>query len=526
MKAMLEILAESALRFGDRPALLAPDDRGDRVISYRELERQALLAAGGLGRLGLRRGDAIALWLPNIPEWVVLEFAAAALGLLVVGVNTRYRSGELDGILGTARPRCLVVQPDFLGIDFRGMIASSRGDRGAPLHVVELPRGYRDLLTGHDSRRAPEGTPDDLVNVFTTSGTTAAPKLAAHSQDSIVTHAYRVAQGFDFAPGTAMLCVLPFNGVFGFSSLMGALVGGATCILQTTFDAARALKMMARCGVTHLNGSDAMLEALLRVPEFDYTRLGLRAGGWADFNGGLPEGLRALEERTGRRMGGLGGTYGSSELFALLSRWPAEEPLEARARPGGRLLSDEIDVRAVDPATGRVLAGGEPGELQFRGYPVMTAYLRDPQATADATTEDGWFRSGDLGYSIDARSFVYLARIKDSLRLSGFLVDPREIEEFLAGHEAVERAQVVAISLPGQGDVPVAFVKLRAAAGPGEEALIAYCRRSIAAYKVPRHVFFVNAFPTTPSPNGDKIQKARLRHMAADYIAALDRPSR
>jgi len=154
----------------------------------------------------------------------------------------------------------------------------------------------------------------------------------------------------------------------------------------------------------------------------------------------------------------------------------------------------------------------------------MAGYLRQSQATADAMTEDGWFRSGDLGYSIDAGSFVYLARIKDSLRLSGFLVDPREIEEFLAEHEAVERAQVVGLPQLGRGDVPVAFVKLRSHAGPGEEALIAYCRSGIAAYKVPRHVFFVDVFPTTPSANGDKVQKARLRELAVEYVAALHRP--
>ena len=139
-------------------------------------------------------------------------------------------------------------------------------------------------------------------------------------------------------------------------------------------------------------------------------------------------------------------------------------------------------------------------------------------------TEDGWFRSGDLGYGIDAGSFVYLARTKDSLRLSGFLVDPREIEEFLAGHEAVERAQVVGLPFRGQGDVPVAFVKLRADAVIGEATLIAYCRQSIAAYKVPRHVVFVDAFPTAQSANGDKIQKARLREMAAEYVGALSGP--
>jgi acyl-CoA synthetase (AMP-forming)/AMP-acid ligase II len=304
---------------------------------------------------------------------------------------------------------------------------------------------------------------------------------------------------------------------------MGALAGGATCILQTTFDAEAVLEVMARYGVTHMNGSDGMLEDMLQVQGFDFRQLRcLRSGVWGNFNGRLRERLEALEGRVERRLGGMGGGYGSSELFALLSKWPRDMPLEQRARPGGRLVSDGIQVRAVDPESGCVLPHDQPGELQFRGYPVMVGYLHNPGATADAMADGGWFRSGDLGYTIDRWSFVHLRRIKDSLRLSGFLVDPREIEEFLERHSAVKLAQVVGLSERGQDDLPIAFVQVHPGAACTAEELIAHCRAGIASYKVPRHIFFVDAFPTTPSPNGEKIQKTKLMELAAERLAALD----
>jgi fatty-acyl-CoA synthase len=523
MNTLLDLLSDSAARFEDRTAILVQGEQGDLAISYRQLAREAVAAARGLARLGLHRGDVIALWLPNAPEWVMLEFAAAALGLIVMGVNTLYREEDLSGILTSARARCLVFQPDFRGMNFRAILSGVRNRLTTLDYTVELPEGYRRLLVGEASPLPFEGYPDDPMNVFATSGTTAVPKLAVHDQASVVEHAHRVAHGLEIAPGDTMLCALPFSGTFGFCSLMGALAGGATCILQTTFDAEAVLEVMARYGVTHMNGSDGMLEDMLQVQGFDFRQLRcLRSGVWGNFNGQLRECLEALEGRVGRRLGGMGGGYGSSELFALVSNWPRDTPPEQRARGGGRLVSDGIQVRAVDPERGRVLPHDQPGELQFRGYPVMVGYLHNPGATADAMADGGWFRSGDLGYTIDRRSFVHLRRMKDSLRLSGFLVDPRETEEFLERHSAVKLAQVVGLSKRGQDDLPIAFVKVHPGAACTAEELIAHCRAGIASYKVPRHIFFVDAFPTTPSPNGEKIQKTKLMELAAERLAALD----
>jgi acyl-CoA synthetase (AMP-forming)/AMP-acid ligase II len=522
---LFDLLRKSAGQFGNRPAVIMPDTQTPRVITYAQLLEESTRVAQGLRRLGLRRGDAMALWLPNVPEWLVLEFAAAAVGLLVIGLNTRYRVEEAAGAVTAARIRCLVIQPTFLSIDFLSMAESVRLRAPDLERVVELPAGYESLADRHTAVLAPEARPEDPVNVFTTSGTTAAPKLAVHDNASIVQHAYADAQGFEITPQDVMLCVLPLCGVFGFSSVMAALAAGASCVLQVRFEASQTAEVMARYGVTHLNGTDAMLHALLRIPGFDYHRLRrLRVGGFADFGGRLREALGALEERVGTPLRGLGGTYGSSELFALLSRWRTDHPISDRARGGGRLVSQQIQVRCVDPRTGRAVQHGDPGELQFRGYPVMAYYLNNPGATAEAMAGDGWLRSGDLGYTLDETTFVYLARMKDSLRLSGFLVDPREIEEFLEGHGAVEAAQVVGIPSEPGGEVPVAFVRQRPGTTCTPAELISYCRPRIAEYKVPKHVFFVETFPTTPSANGDKIQKAKLREMAVERLRSITPP--
>ncbi len=519
MNTLIALLRGLSARLGDRTALAMRGATGVTRLNYTALYEEVCRVAEGLRRLGLRRGDAIALWLPNMPEWITLEFAATALGCAVVAVNTRYRAEELTSILTVSRARCVALLPCFMGIDLRGILGQVQERLPHVDLLLELPEAYDHLRSGTAAdHSALDAGPRDVANVFPTSGTTAAPKLAAHAHARIIRHAQNVARGFEIGPGDVMLCSLPFCGVFGFTSVMSALAAGATCVIQTTFDPAEAVELMVEHRVTHFNGTDAMLQALLDVPGFDSARIRhLRSGGLAGFAGRLAETLRLLEHRVEAR---LGGTYGSSELFALMSRWPAGEPPEVRARGGGRLVSDEIEVRAVDLDDGRVLGHNTPGELQFRGYNLMVGYLGNPTATQEAVTPDGWFRTGDLGYTLDAKSFVYLARAKDSLRLSGFLVDPHEVEEVLARHPSVEGAQVVGVTEPGIGDVPVAFVKLRSEVTCRAQDLIDYCLYRIAKYKVPRYVFFLDEFPTMPSPNGAKIQKAKLRHMAAERLAS------
>jgi fatty-acyl-CoA synthase len=434
--------------------------------------------------------------------------AAAHLGVLVVPLNTRYRAVEVRNILRTTRARVLVIPSEFLGIDFRAILAEASAGLAERPVVVDRPASLADAppWTGEPA------DPADLLAAFSTSGTTggSSPKLAAHDQASVVHHALNVARAFDIRPGDVLLCALPLSGVFGFNAALGVLAGGATCVLQPIFEAAQAARLMAEHRVTHVFGSDPMLHGILeRADSLGST---WRRGGVANF-AGLAADVVARAEQIGLTVTGL---YGSSECFALMAAWSPAEPLTVRVQAGGVPVSPEIEVRAADPTSGEVLAPEQPGELQVRGYSVLREYLNNPEATAAAFTPDGWFRSGDLGWTRRDGGFVFSARLKDTLRLRGYLVDPAEIEEYLAQHPAVEAAQVVGVQRAGEGEVAVAFVRLRAGQATSEADLVDHCARGLAAYKVPRRIAFLDEFPTVDGPNGVKIQKTRLRELAAE----------
>jgi len=229
---------------------------------------------------------------------------------------------------------------------------------------------------------------------------------------------------------------------------------------------------------------------------------------------GVRAGQAAPAQARGLTMVGL---YGSSEMQAVLSRQPLYAPPEQREIGGGRLVNTTTQVRACNIETGQVLPHGEQGELQFKGPSCMMAYFGNPEATAAAFTSDGFFKSGDLGYTVAQGEYVFLSRMGDVLRLAGFLVNPMEIEAVLDAHPSVAVSQVVGIDGP-RGPVPVAFVQPRRGTRVDEAELIAHCRKQIANFKVPHHVLPIGEFPFTPSANGNKIQKAKLREMA---LAAL-----
>jgi fatty-acyl-CoA synthase len=459
------------------------------VVHAGSLASRVPRVAGGLAKLGLRRGDVLAIWMPNLPEWLLLYLATSSLGAAVAAVNTRYRATEVGQVLQTSRARAIAYQPGFSDIDFEGILRESGVE--PEIVIPELPDG--EPLRGG-------GEPGDLAILFPTSGTTASPKLAAHTGGSVNLHAENVARAFDIRPGDVVLGALPLAGTFGFSSVMGALAAGAAVALEPAFDADEAAAAVSELGVTHFNGSDAMLKAVLDSQRLHPERLRWRSGGFASFTG-LASELVSQGDELGVHLHGL---YGSSECFALMATWSSTDTPDLRKLAGGRPLPG-IEVRLVD------------GELQVRGYNVMNGYLHNPEATERAVTEDGWFRTGDAAHGQDD-GFVFLARMGDALRLRGYLVDPAEIEEHLGRHPAVELAQVVGVAVPGEGDVPVAFARLRPGASASEEELLEHCRRSIAGFKVPRRVAVVEDFPVTAGPNGVKIQKVRLREQAASLI--------
>jgi fatty-acyl-CoA synthase len=494
----------------DAPALID----GERQVSRAALRAAARAAADGLAALGLQPGDALAVWLPNGVAWVQVLFAAAELGVLVVPISTRYTAHEVRHLLAVSRARMLVTADRFLD---RELAAVARGLQSelptlervigvdaaggwiAPGAAAQAPRPAREVGRG------------EWLCCFSTSGTTGASKLAAHGQHSIARHAVQVARGLDIRPGDAMLCALPLFGVFGFMTLLAGLAGHAAVVSMAMFDAREAARLMERHRVTHAIGSDAMFDAILRQPG---ARLAaLRRIATADFVGlSLP--VTELADRLGVRCSG---TYGSSELYSLTAFRDWEATAVQRALAGGTPVDPAMQVRIVDPETGRQLPDGEAGELQVRGPNVLDGYLHDPVATSRAFSADGWFRTGDLG-TAQGRSFTYLARVGDSLRLRGYLVHPAEIEEVLKQHPCVSGAQVVGVSEVGVGERAVAFV-LRGDGEFDEASLFAWCRAQLAAHKVPQRIVVVEAFPIVDGPNGGKVQKRVLRERAVALLA-------
>lgn len=514
---LAELLTGVAAGGPDRPAVLVPDN--GRRLTYGELDRQARQVAAGLATLGVGHGDRIAVWLPNLPEALVLQFAAARLGAVVVGVNTRFRSAELGAILAASGASCLVMTQGFRDIDFAGILAETERRPRLVIGVgTDTPAGSRpwSSLFDHGSLDGEAGTAYDVCNLFPTSGSTGTPKLATHRQASVVAHARNDAVAFAMGPGDVSLCALPLCGVFGFNVVMSALAAGSTVLLPAAFDAAESAHAVAEHRVTHWHAADGMMRAVLDVAASEGLSLrSWREGAYAAFAGGGPDLVREIEETVGARVTGV---YGASEVFALLARWPREWDPGRRGVCGGIPVSPDLEVRAVHPESGQVLPHGESGELQFRGYTVTAGYHGNPEATAAAFTPDGWYRSGDLGSTRDDGGFLYLSRLKDSLRLRGFLTDPAEIENQLQEHPAVRLAQVVGVTGADGGDVAVAFVELEAGAFVAPAELVEHCRRALANYKVPAAVHVVDEWPTVSGPNGVKIQKMRLRDRAVDLL--------
>ncbi|TQM10096.1 AMP-binding protein [Pseudonocardia kunmingensis] len=512
------LLAELVERRGDRPALLDPAT--GRVTTFAALDELARRAATGLSALGVGRGDRVAVWLPNLPEWLAVQFAVARLGAVVVAVNTRFRAQELADILRVSGASVLVLTAGYRRIDFAGILAEARAKAGLATDLVPVAVGHGDAPDGalswnelidHPPRLTDDARPEDAAAVFATSGSTGVPKLAVHRQVAIVTHARNDVVAFDMAPGEVSLCALPLCGVFGFNAALSALASGATTLLPAAFDAAESAEAIARHGVTHFHAADNMLRDVLAVARDRGLDLSTwREGAFAAFSGGGAALVREVEDTAGARITGV---YGASELFALVARWPRDWDAEARS-PGGGFPVGDIEVRATDPGTGAVRPHGEPGELQFRGYNVAAGYLGNPEASAAAFLADGWYRSGDLGHTRDDGAFVYLSRMKDSLRLRGFLTDPGEIEQHLQRHPDVSLAQVVGVPAPDGGDAAVAFVQLRPHATAGPDDLVEHCRRDLAGYKVPSALHLVTDWPTVEGANGRKIQRFRLRDRA------------
>ncbi|MBA1146337.1 AMP-binding protein [Ectothiorhodospiraceae bacterium WFHF3C12] len=506
------------------PEGLALIDGGSRW-AYADLAAASRRVACGLVEAGVEAGDRVAIWLPNIPEWLVVYFACARVGAVAVALNTRFRSAEVEDIVGRSGCRVLVLWPGFKDIDFSGILAGvdadalksvervivCRQDADAPSPLPGRPVHHYGTLDAAPPLQSERGGPDSPCTIFTTSGTTSAPKFVLHKQSVIVHHAREVVRGHGYdRPDAVLLQILPFCGAFGHAQAMAALAGARPLVLQTVFNAAEAMELGRSHRVTHFNCSDEMIARMLDADDTPRPLPDIHFVGCARF-GGI-SGLGARAEERGVPLRGL---FGMSECQALYALQPDGDP-EERLLPGGLPVSPDGRVRAVDAGSGHTLPDGEIGALELTGPSLMMGYYGNEAATAEAITGDGYFRTGDLGYTTADGGFVFTGRAGDVLRLGGFLVAPAELEKYIQRHPAVRACAVVSGGGAHAGRA-VAFVTTEPGMHTDESQLAAFCAEGLARFKVPARFHLLDELPTVPSPNGAKVRRNLLREWAESW---------
>ena len=520
---------------GEAGAATCLIDAGQTVSWATLVDRSRRLAAG-LASLGVGAGDRVGLWLPNRTAWLATFFACTQLGAIAVSVNTRFRSAEVSDLLGRSGARVLVCWPGFKAIDFAGILAQCGEDALQRLETVvvyaegegpvpERVAGKRAVsfatLLAAEPLAASRATGESRCIIFTTSGTTKAPKMVLHKQAHLLSHGLNVARQYGLGPDKRFLLLPPFCGVYGFCSAMSALSSGTPLVVEAVWNPAQAADLIERHGITHFTASNEALAQILDArPGASRAFPSLELVVQANLN---PAHADVAERAAARGVKAIG-LYGSSEVQALFSHCDPAGAAAYAGRPGGTPASTIAQVRTRDNESGQLCTPGQAGELEiFAPESRFVEYYLNAQATAEAFTEDGYFRTGDLAVIEADGSFTYLARMGDTLRLGGFLVSPAEIEAVVQEDAAVESCQVVGARTPA-GVKPVAFVVERRGAKVDEAAVIRHVSERLAKYKVPVRVVAVAEFPITPSANGSKVQKTKLRDMAEALLAAAAPP--
>ena len=505
-------------------------------FTFDALEREARVIGRGLMALGVERGERVVLWATNVPEWIVLQFALAKIGAVLVTANTSLRAREVDYLLRQSEAATVVTIRGFRDLDYVGALAEIGAipDRSGARR--EPPPALRRVVYIGDDRpsgctpyaslremaaRVPEEELDargrsieidDVINMQYTSGTTGFPKGVMLTSRNIVNNGY--AQGFalGYSPVDRLCLCVPLFHCFGcVIGVLGTYTHGGCLAVVESFDPKRVLEMIHNERCTSLYGVPTMFIAELECPDFaKYDLTSLRTGVMA---GALcPEALmrRVMTEM---HMPEVAIAYGMTESSPCITMTPRDSSVAQRSQTVGIVLPD-LEVKIVDPATGVERATGQRGELCCRGYNVMKGYYNNPEATRAAIDADNWLHTGDEA-SMDADGYVRITgRIKDLIIRGGENIAPKEIEDCLREHPAVADAYVYAVPDSFFGEAVAAAVRLKAdAAGKkpdpayGDE-LTAWCATALAKFKVPRYVRFVEEFPMTAS---GKIQKFKLR---------------
>jgi len=511
-----ENLEDTVARFPDADALVA---RHQRVrLSWRELNEEVDRVARGLIAMGLERGDRLGIWSPNRVEWVLIQFATAKAGVILVNLNPAYRTTELEYALKQSGCRWLVAAREHKTSDYAAMIEEVRPACEAVEQVIlfESP-GWDDLLAAGDAA-SPEALRermaaldfDDPINIQYTSGTTGAPKGATLTHHNILNNGFFVGELCGYTEDDRVCIPVPFYHCFGMvMGNLGCSSHGACMVLpEAAFEPLSVLQAAQDERCTSLYGVPTMFIAELEHPDFESFELtSLRTGIMA----GAPCPVEVMKQVIDRmHMGEVTICYGMTETSPVSTQTRAGDSIERRVGSVGR-VHPHVEIKIVDPADGRTVPRGQPGEFCTRGYSVMQGYWDEPERTREAIDRAGWMHTGDLATMDDNGYVKIVGRSKEMIIRGGENVYPREIEEFLYSHPDVQDVAVVGVPDERYGEEIMAWVIPRAGCEIDPEEVREFCRGRIAHFKVPRYVQQVDEFPMTVT---GKIQKFKLRDRA------------
>ena len=510
-----ENLRRIAAQFAAGEALV--DVPAGRRWTYRQLDADTDALARGLLAAGIQVGDRVGIWAPNCAEWVLLQFATAKIGAILVNINPAYRSHELGYVLGQAGVRLLVSAERFKTSDYRAMVSEVHGNLPGLEQVIYLGTPEWEALlaggtqAGEDdgelARREAGLAFDDPINIQYTSGTTGFPKGATLSHHNILNNGFFIGEMCRYTEHDRVCIPVPFYHCFGMvlGNLAAVTHGACIVIPAPGFEPAATLRAAQDERCTSLYGVPTMFIAELALPDFaGYDLSSLRTGIMA----GSPCPVEVMKRVIGEmHMAEVTIAYGMTETSPVSCQTRPDDDTERRVSTVGR-VHPHIEVKVINPETGRVLPRGEPGEMCTRGYSVMLGYWDEPEKTAEAIDAGRWMHTGDMAVMDAAGYLNIVGRIKDMVIRGGENVYPREVEEFLYTHPAIQDVQVIGVPDERYGEELCAWVKVRPGAELSAEDVRAFCVGKIAHYKVPRYVRFTQDFPMTVT---GKVQKFKMR---------------
>ncbi|GIN92079.1 putative acyl-CoA synthetase YngI [Siminovitchia terrae] len=539
-KTIGQLLDEVAGKYPENDAVVFPNRK--LRYSYEDFNRHCQQVAKGFMKLGLEKGDHLAVWTSNQPEWLSAQFATGKMGAVLVTVNTNFQTAELEYLLSHSDSTTLILMESYKGTSYADMlyeiVPELKTSEPGKLQSKSLPFLKNVVILGEKrfpgmflwsdimrlgleiddqtfERRQAELQPDDVINMQYTSGTTGYPKGVMLSHYNLINNANSIASCMELTEKDRLCIPVPFFHTFG--CVLGTLTSvtaGTTMVIVEEFQAEQVLEAIEAEKCTALHGVPTMFIAELNHPDFEkYDLTSLRTGIMAGSTCPI-EVMKAVTEKMGAKEITI--AYGQTESSPVITQTRTNDPLEIRVATVGRALPN-VEVKIVEPGTNREVPSDVEGELCTRGYHVMRGYYKNEKGTREAIDDEGWLHTGDLAV-LDKYGYCRIVgRLKDMIIRGGENIYPREIEEYFYQHPKVLDVQVVGVPDEFFGEEAMAWVILKENETASEVEIKEYFKRKISRQKIPRYIQFCEGFPLTAS---GKIQKFKLRQMGLELINA------